>query len=244
MIDCRLLPLECNSGSEAMASDELVLELAEEGLSTLRFYTWNEPTVSLGYFQPYSLLSSSTHLSGLPWVRRATGGEALVHHHELTYALGLPLEIAGQKTSHWQAKIHIAIQRALASMGITSTTMNHPELRNDPTHLLCFHHQTPQDLIIEGKKIVGSAQRKKKKSIIQHGGILLAQSPFTPSLPGILELTNIPILPDYLAGAIVEEIKKLMGWTFSPSVWTEQEKTRILTHQQVRYSNSLWNLKR
>ncbi len=244
MIDCRLLPLECNCGSQAMASDELVLELVEQSSPTLRFYTWNEPTVSLGYFQPYSLLSRSTLLSGLPWVRRATGGEALVHHHELTYALGLPLEIAGQKTAHWQAKMHIVIQRALVSMGVTTTAMNLLELRSDPTRLLCFHHQTPQDLSINGKKIVGSAQRKKKRSIIQHGGILLAQSPFTPSLPGIFELTNISILADKLADAVVRELEIFLSWTFSPSVWTEQEKVRISYHQQDRFNNPLWNLKR
>ena len=123
-----------------MASDELLLELAEEGICSLRFYTWAEPTVSLGYFQNSSLLSNSQELKMLPWVRRATGGEALVHHHELTYALGLPLDIAGQKSTLWQEKMHLIIQKALLLLGVSLPEINLPELRNDPSNLLCFHH--------------------------------------------------------------------------------------------------------
>lgn len=111
------MPLECNLGPYAMASDELLLELAEEGICSLRFYTWTEPTVSLGYFQSSSHLLNSKELNALPWIRRATGGEALVHHHELTYALGLPLNIAGQKSTLWQEKMHLIIQKALSRLG-------------------------------------------------------------------------------------------------------------------------------
>ena len=238
------MPLESNLGSYAMASDELLLELAEEGICSLRFYTWAEPTVSLGYFQPSSLLSNSQELKILPWVRRATGGEALVHHHELTYALGLPLDIAGQKSTLWQEKMHLIIQKALLLLGVSLPEINLPELRNDPSNLLCFHHHAPQDLIIKKHKVVGSAQRKKKRSVIQHGGILLAQSVYTPSLPGILELSGIKLCPEKLAETIVDECRHALGWDFTSWKWSPEEQARIQHFVELRFANIDWNNKR
>ena len=73
-----------------MASDDTLLESAAAGVASLRFYGWREPTLSLGYFQPSAPARAYPGLGGLAWVRRPTGGAALVHHHELTYALALP----------------------------------------------------------------------------------------------------------------------------------------------------------
>ncbi|NBR05027.1 MAG: lipoate--protein ligase family protein [Planctomycetes bacterium] len=227
-----------------MASDEVLLELAEEGVCSLRFYTWAEPTVSLGYFQSTSCLLNSKELKNLPWVRRATGGEALVHDHELTYALGLPLKLAGQKSTLWQEKMHVIIQKALSRMGVSMPEINLPEQRNDPTNLLCFHHHAPQDLIINRHKIVGSAQRKKKRSVIQHGGILLAQSKYTPSLPGILELSGKIISPKKLGETIVDECRFALGWTFNDSEWSPEEQARIQHYVKIRFDNTDWNNKR
>lgn len=238
------MPLESNSGSYAMASDELLLELAEKGICAVRFYTWAEPTVSLGYFQSASLLANSKELKTLPWVRRATGGEALVHHHELTYALGLPLIIAGQKSTLWQEKMHLIIQKALLLLGVSLPEINLPEQRNDPSNLLCFHHHAPQDLIINRHKVVGSAQRKKKRGVIQHGGILLAQSIYTPSLPGILELSGIKLCPEELSSIIVNECRDALGWAFKASVWAPEEKARIQHFRKHRYADAGWNNKR
>lgn len=238
------MPLESDFGSYAMASDELLLELAEEGICSLRFYTWAEPTVSLGYFQSASLLANSKELKTLPWVRRATGGEALVHHHELTYALGLPLIIAGQKSTIWQEKMHLVIQKSLLLLGVSLSEINLPEQRNDPSNLLCFHHHAPQDLIINRHKVVGSAQRKKKRGVIQHGGILLAQSKYTPSLPGILELSGIKLCPEKLSALIVEECRLSFGWVFNASVKSIDEEARIQHFVKHRYADAGWNNKR
>ncbi len=238
------MPLESDFGSYAMASDELLLELAEEGICSLRFYTWAEPTVSLGYFQSASLLANSKELKTLPWVRRATGGEALVHHHELTYALGLPLIIAGQKSTLWQEKMHLVIQKSLLLLGVSLPEINLPEQRNDPSNLLCFHHHAPQDLIINRHKVVGSAQRKKKRGVIQHGGILLAQSKYTPSLPGILELSGIKLCPENLSALIVEECRLSFGWVFNASVKSIDEEARIQHFVKHRYADAGWNNKR
>src|SRR5262249_35711609 len=78
-----LFPFLTADGATQVADDEALLEsAAATGRPALRFYTWDPPTLSLGYFQPFA-----DRLPGLPVVRRMTGGGAIVHHHELTYAL-------------------------------------------------------------------------------------------------------------------------------------------------------------
>src|SRR5947209_7385013 len=99
----RYLPFTSADGVHNMAADDVLLQTAaEQGIATLRFYGWTEATVSLGYFQPASARRQHAPLLQLPWVRRPSGGKALVHHHELTYALALPLA----SSSDWLARMH------------------------------------------------------------------------------------------------------------------------------------------
>src|SRR5262249_44203157 len=98
----RHLQLEGGSGAANMAADEVLLEAASRGTASLRFYTWAEATLSLGYFQP-----AAERLPGLPWVRRASGGSALVHDQELTYCLALPAGAPWQRGGEsWICRFH------------------------------------------------------------------------------------------------------------------------------------------
>ena len=91
---------------------------------------------------------------------------------------------------------------------------------------------------------MGSAQRKKKRGVIQHGGILLAQSTYTPSLPGILELSGIKLCPEKLSSIIVDECRNALGWAFKASVWSHEEEARIQYFVKHRYADTGWNDKR
>src|SRR5262245_25975442 len=86
----RLLPWRIADGPWNMAADEALLMSAMNGVASLRFYGWSAPTLSLGYFQPHAPARAYPGLSGLAWVRRPSGGLALVHHFEVTYTLALP----------------------------------------------------------------------------------------------------------------------------------------------------------
>jgi lipoate-protein ligase A len=111
-----------------MAADEALLESAVGGLAALRFYGWTEPTLSLGYFQPEAARLADPLLAALPWVRRASGGAALVHHVEVTYALALPAGMpwqasaAAQRRSvpgtSWLCRMHGMVWAALAGLGV------------------------------------------------------------------------------------------------------------------------------
>src|SRR5438552_2513758 len=88
---CDIYSLVSADGPTQMAADELLLDRAVIGRAGFRLYTWSESTLSLGYFQRAADRLSIPPLADIPFVRRLTGGGAIVHHHELTYALALPV---------------------------------------------------------------------------------------------------------------------------------------------------------
>src|SRR5262249_15079382 len=234
----RLLPYEVAGGAANMAADEALRETAaKHGLASVRFYGWSEPTVSLGYFQPTAARLSRHPVSQLPWVRRPTGGAALVHHHELTYALALPAGTPWQVPGEsWLCRMHQAITRALARLGVSAAGCPAEVQTGD---VLCFLHHTPGDLIIDGHKVVGSAQRKRHGALLQHGAILLAQSEHTPQLPGLQELTGKDVNHGLLALAILAEA----GWEQENGTWTAEERERRAALAD-KYASAAWNEKR
>ncbi len=110
--------------------------------------------------------------------------------------------------------------------------------------VLCFLHHTPGDLLLDQHKIVGSAQRKQRGAVMQHGGILLARSQATPELPGIQELTGVTVTPEQLLAALQAEMARSLGWELLPQPWSDQELRRIAELIQSRYGTAEWNRKR
>jgi lipoate-protein ligase A len=239
---CRLLPLTTAEGTWQMAADEVLLEAAMSGTASLRFYAWSAPTVSLGYFQPADTRLVDPLLASLPWVRRATGGEALVHDRELTYALALPAGPPWQTQGQsWLGRFHRIIQSALAELGI-GTDLAPAERRMGP--FLCFLHATPCDVILQGAKIAGSAQRRRQGALLQHGGILLGRSQSVPALPGIAELAGKVLNARELARQVVGEFERETGWSLEETPWSEAELLRIGELTRSRYQSAEWNEKR
>ena len=117
----RLLPLERAAGPHLMAGDEVLLEAAVAGTASLRFYTWSQPTLSLGYFQSATRRLENPRLAALSYVRRLSGGDALVHHHELTYCLALPADKNWQGAEPWPSRMHRIIVTALEQLGVPAT---------------------------------------------------------------------------------------------------------------------------
>ena len=156
----RLLPFEAADGPHNMAGDEALLEAATAGGASLRFYTWSAPTLSLGYFQSQSIRFSDARLTGLPWLRRPTGGGALVHYHELTYALALPSGPPWQtRGESWLARMHAVLADALAEWNVRLESVVEESKYGET---LCFLHHTPGDLHIGPAKVVGSARRRQR----------------------------------------------------------------------------------
>jgi len=230
MLAIRLLPFECADGPTNMAADEALFESAELGIASLRFYTWSEPTLTLGYFQPAAVATL-----GLPWVRRSTGGGAIVHHRELTYCLALPNAKEWRSPEPWTCRFHHLVCDVLSDIGIESrAVLCGEEKRLGET--LCFLHQTAGDLLIGGSKVVGSAQRKRHGALLQHGSILLNRSEHAPMLPGINDLSGASYTPVQLAERLAAKFET------QTADWTERE--RIAAIRAEKYANPEWNRKR
>jgi lipoate-protein ligase A len=239
--EVRLLPLHTADGAHNMAADEALLHSAVAGQASLRFYQWSEATLSLGYFQAAAARLSDPRLAPLPFVRRASGGHALLHHLEITYALALPEEML-RRGADWANRVHSLIQRAFESLGVPLEVAT--SARHDPSTVLCFRHISPGDLLCDRAKVVGSSQRKHRQCLLQHGGILLARSPHTPSLPGIRELTGKDVSPTAARAALVVQFTGLAGWRIIEQPWTTEERTLIDRLVREKYATSNWNEKR
>src|SRR5262249_54504474 len=100
------------------------------------------------------------------------------------------------------------------------------------------------DVLLAGSKIVGSAQRRRKGALLQHGSILLTTSPFAPLLPGIREGSGHILTASAVEEAICADLTGPQGWTLTPADWTDGEKHRIAELMLTRYSQHSWNRKR
>jgi lipoate-protein ligase A len=238
------MPLEVNPGTLAMAFDELLLENASSGQPALRFYQWYKPTVSLGYFQPFEVASN---FEGMDVVRRPTGGELLIHHHELTYALALPDSALPSKAEELACLVHRVIAGVLASLGVPTAcqpSKGKLQVPDAPEGVLCFLHPAAGDVLAGGFKVVGSAQRRRQEALLQHGSILLRASEWAPWLKGVLDVAPADLTALQLADILRLEIPKALGMAVTHSEWTESERNRAQHIAVTRYASSAWNQRR
>jgi lipoate-protein ligase A len=237
----RWFPFAADDGSHNMAADEVLLgTAAEKGIASLRVYGWTKATVSLGYFQPAEVRARHARWAQLPWVRRPSGGKTLVHHHELTYALALP---AGFDPG-WMPRMHErVILPALARLGLVGrvSTAQCARLTGE---VLCFEEQAPGDLVCSESKVTGSAQRKHRRGLLQHGAILLAQSEFAPELPGIKELTGVDLSVEVLQEVLLAEFRRETAWDSLPGTWSAEEERTLGELAAQKYGAPEWNDKR
>jgi lipoyl(octanoyl) transferase len=170
-----------------MALDEALLERAiEEPICHIRLYRWDAPTVSLGYFQDDSIASIPENLRGLNVVRRLSGGGAILHHHELTYSCSVPPEhpLAKRPTALYEG-LHACLIEHLRRRGVESATRGESLDFPQGEPFLCYSRGDQNDVLCRGDKIIGSAQRRRRGAVLQHGSILLKRSEYAPQFPGL-----------------------------------------------------------
>jgi len=183
-----LVEVEPRSGAWNMAFDEALLEAAVGcGETTLRIYRWSEPTLSLGHFQRSASADLPELLRGLPRVRRLSGGGAILHDREWTYSCAVPKghRLTARPELLYDA-VHAALVRAFARKGIVARPRGIRNRAADAA-FLCFLRGDERDLIVGDYKAVGSAQRRRRGAVLQHGSVLLRASPFAPGVPGLLD---------------------------------------------------------
>lgn len=170
----RFLRVLCDpplSGYENMARDEALLERCRE--PTLRFFSWEEKTLSLGRYQRLDSLDLFyLEERGIPFVRRPTGGRAILHGDEVTFSLFLPKEDEGYHHRLLYERVREVVRRALGDVGILADGPVRSEVRCDSP--ACFSLVLPHELSVGGKKVGGIAQAQTKR-----GNLFEASFPFS-----------------------------------------------------------------
>ncbi len=175
----RLLPYGVYDPAFTMALDSVLLRRAGEGESpsTLRFYGWSRPTLSLGRSQNPEMLElgQSVNTAGVAVVKRPTGGAVAVHGRDLSYSLTCPfpggLLPRGPKSCY--CTIHRALAGALNRMGYPVECVPEQSGPDYRARVYCGLTLNAYDIVYAGRKVVGSAQRRTSRGFLQHGFILL-----------------------------------------------------------------------
>jgi lipoyl(octanoyl) transferase len=256
MLPCRLIVDPPQEGAWNMAVDEALLEeAAERGAASLRFYQWREPTLSLGYFQAYRERQSHLASRDATVVRRLSGGGALLHHRELTYSLCLPAAhpLARRSSALYDA-VHGSIIQALHAWELhplLSGSQGAPAgTRAQTEPFLCFARRTEHDVVLRAPddpatfKIVGSAQRRRRGAVLQHGAIMLSASPMAPELLGVEDAAERELSPVDLIAAIQERLAESLGLELRPHTVDGKLRETAQRLQSEKYAQRSWTERR
>lgn len=178
-LEGRLLLSGPGSAARNMAVDEAVAVHVGRGAAppTLRFYGWQPRAVSLGFFQPWRHLDADAcRRLGLDWVRRPSGGRAVLHAREVTYSLALPAGALPGGVSAVYQQVSRGLLAGLKALGAPADLV--PAARPAPGAprgggVLCFASHARHEVAVDGRKILGSAQWRSGGAILQHGSLPL-----------------------------------------------------------------------
>lgn len=252
-------------GARNMAVDEALAEAVDAGHSApvLRLYRWSPPCLSLGFSQPFDAGDSVFCAShGVDVVRRPTGGRAVLHHLELTYAVLAPLG-KGPFTRDLQTAyqgICRALVAGLATLGVPAEVSGQPEsdLIRPTQAIPCFIGPAAGEVVVGGRKLVGSAMRRVGNSILQHGSILegwdgLLQAgclglrddaSLRPAVVTLGDLLGTPPAPEALTAAIVAGFSRTFGVAFERAALETEDLVRASLLERERYGHARFTVRR
>jgi len=267
MDNWRLIISSPSTGDKNMALDEAILEAVSSGESppTLRLYAWQPPCLSIGYAQPVADVDRQ-RLDELGWglVRRPTGGRAILHSDELTYAV-----IAANTNPHvaggvLQSYQHLSrgLVAALTMLGLhVEVQPNIPVPEEQRTNPVCFQAPSAYEITVRGRKLVGSAQVRRRGGVLQHGSLPLkgditricqvlrfeGEASSQQSVQSIREravtveeLLGRQVPWQQAAEALIEGFTNAIGLSLDLQPPTEAEYKRAEMLVSSRYSQSSW----
>lgn len=259
------------AGARNMAVDEALMGAGGSGETVLRVYGWSPPCLSLGRNQRargrYD--TDEARSLGVEIVRRPTGGRAVYHHRELTYAVAAPSRRWGSLPESYRL-LNRALIRALASLGVeaaAATGQGTGSRAPGPSLRACFRDPLPGEIVADGRKLVGSAQWRRGGALLQHGSILLeaqqemaerlrvdggdgraagdGDGPAADRLPGVGLSELLDGAPDTeaVAAALADGFREELGVAVRPSSLSPSEE-RAAADLEARYRDPEWTWRR
>ncbi len=248
-----------------MALDEAVAQAVGEGQApaTLRFYTWSAPTVSIGYLQrtPGGVDLDACRREGIPLVRRISGGRAVLHAEELTYSVAIPLS-GPWRTLSVPAGFRLIASALIAGLGRLGVEAGTGEAGLQPAAGretgACFLAPRLPAILVKGRKLIGSAQRRFHRSLLQHGSILLDFDPHlhqvvfpawprTDATAGVTFLRALlgasPVM-ERLVSALAAGWDEVFGGPCLPGEYLPPERSAAEKLARARYGNAAWTFQR
>jgi lipoyl(octanoyl) transferase len=272
----RFIDSGLGSPSFNMALDEALLDWHSEGKipPVIRFYGWNPATLSVGYFQKVEkeidLEAVAKHRLG--FVRRPTGGRGVLHEHELTYSVIVSEEHPDMPKTVMEAYrvISEGILKGFQHLGLEAyfavpKTLEERDALKNPRSAVCFDAPSWYELVVEGRKVAGSAQTRQKGVILQHGSILLdldedklfslfkysnervkdrMKKAFKSKAVAINEISPRKISLEEAKAAFYNGFSEGLNIELQPYVLTAEELEYVKQIAVERYESDEWNFKR
>ncbi|MBU0639197.1 MAG: hypothetical protein KKB50_10065 [Planctomycetes bacterium] len=229
-------------GPSNMARDEHLLHTEALRPAALRLYAWMPATISLGYFQQSGQIERlPADMRGLPVVRRQTGGGAILHDCEITYCLVVDdtLDITRESPLALYRLAHGCWRTALEVGGpacaLAPESYPMPSPRGGP--FFCFEKPGQTDLVVGAEKLLGSAQRRIRGRVLQHGSLLLGRR--IASHPGVDLGQPPPELVQAWCVAFVRELAAALKLEPQAATWTAAQLADV-ERRRRRYSSDEW----
>jgi lipoate-protein ligase A len=260
-----------------MALDEVFLHKLkfQDAVPVLRFYTWSPPAISVGYFQDVSrdLDLDLCRARGWSVVRRLTGGRSVFHDQELTYSIFLPRLFYQNIKSVRECYRYLSqgFLQGLRGLGVHAEMVTLQKIKGELRRSFarspdCFASPSWYEISVDGKKIVGSAQRRMPYGVLQHGSILISTTrfqefrevfsqssdkeirrgvrDFNPGMTSLTEILSREISLEEVKIAILQGFRQAHGIHFEKMLLSSHDKNAVRDLVRVRYGRSEWNLNR
>ena len=264
-----------NTGSKNpyynMAMDEALLNFVSRGEidPVIRFYTWNPATLSIGYFQRLQkeIDIDKVKEKGYGLVRRQTGGRGVLHDKELTYSVIVPESHPNMPSTVTEAYkiISQGLLEGFKNLGFETyfaipRSKEERDKLKQPRSSVCFDAPSWYELVVEGRKIAGSAQTRQKGVILQHGSILQdididdlfdmfifknerlkakMKENFVQKAVAINDISNQHITLNEMENAFEAGFKKGLNIDFKPLELTEKQKEEVQELEE-KYRSEAW----
>lgn len=264
------------SPSYNMAMDEALLDWHSEGLipPVIRFYQWNPATLSIGYFQTVEkeIDMEAVKRLGLGFVRRPTGGRGVLHEHELTYSVIVTESYPSMPATVTEAYrvISEGLLLGFQNLGLNAyfsipNTDEQKENLKKPKSAVCFDAPSWYELVVEGKKVAGSAQTRQKGVILQHGAILLdldedklietfkftsdevrnrVRKGLSQKAVSINKIISKPITIEECKVAFKKGFADALEIELVEYTLSEEQQNYVKELEATRYDNDEWNFKK